>query len=123
MNVKYVVAVFLFAGMLSCKKKTPYADNIASADCNASTSSYDKEIASLLNNSCAFNGCHNQTSHKAYVILSDYENARSQFLNNKKVLASIYHDASASPMPKGKGRLPEEQIRQLVCWVKNNCPK
>lgn len=123
MKVKYVFATLILISIMGCKKKISNIDYTANYSCNAATPGYDKDIAPILNNSCAFNGCHNQTSHKAFVTLSDFENARSQFLNNKKVLISVHHDPGASPMPKGSKRLTEEQIRQLVCWTKNNCPR
>lgn len=105
----------------ACKKDA--IDYAAQATCNGTVPTYTNEIAPILNTNCALSGCHNASSAKEGINLSDYASASSQFKNNPDNLTSVHHGSGVKPMPDGRPQLAADLINKLDCWVKNGCPQ
>ncbi len=113
-----LVAITLIAGSIfSCKK-----ESIKEYDCTGVTPTYDGEIKTILDTKCAFSGCHNASSKKAGINLSDYSNAKSES-SNDRFLGSVQHLKGYDDMPKNASKLDEVTIQKLYCWVKNGSPQ
>lgn len=109
--------------MHACKKEKTVTNYTNNANCSAITQTYNNNIKTILDNNCASSGCHNAGSSKAGINLSDYSNAKSQFLNNNKNLIAIHHDNGAKAMPKDASKMADSLINKIDCWVKGNCPE
>jgi len=121
---KNLLAVAILTGMVTinaCKKDS--TDYAAQATCTGTAPTYTNDIAPILNTNCALNGCHNASSAKEGINLSDYASASSQFKNNPDNLTSVHHGSGVKPMPDNKPKLSDDIINKLDCWVKNGCPQ
>lgn len=125
MKIKITVTsiAFLITAIVGCKKESNITDYAEKATCRGTTPTYTVDIANILNTNCATSKCHDASSAKAKINLSDYKNASTQFKNNKKNLASVHHEKGIKKMPDGKAKLSDEIINKLDCWVKNSCPE
>jgi hypothetical protein len=107
--------------VVACKEGqgnvSTYTDQ-ASCTTATDTVTYTGTVAELINNSCAYAGCHSTSSKAGGVKLGTYADAKSEFANGD-ALCTIYHDCK--PMPEGSGKLPQSEIDLLTCWVKNGC--
>ncbi len=108
--------------LLNACTNIPTTDHASVAICST-TPTYTNDVASIINGSCAFSGCHNNNSNSAGISLEGYSNASTEFRNNSKNLASVHHDSNVKSMPRGAAKLSDAAINKLDCWVKNNCPQ
>ncbi|NUM51882.1 MAG: hypothetical protein HUU48_12290 [Flavobacteriales bacterium] len=125
MKLKNIITAItcLIIGITSCKKESNITDYAEQATCTGTTPTYTADVATILNTNCATSKCHNASSAKAKINLSDYNNASAQFRNNKRNLASVHHEKGIKKMPEGRAKLSDEIINKLDCWVKNSCPQ
>lgn len=123
MKFKIISILILSIAVNACKKNTSSTDYAANAVCSGTTPTYTSTIASILNNSCASSGCHNNASKKAGISLEGYSNASNQFKTNSKNLAAVHYGSGVQAMPKSAAKLADAIINKLDCWVKNNCPQ
>lgn len=128
MKLKLIITVALFYiitnSIISCKKtNSTNTDYLANAVCSGTTPTYTSDVASILNSNCATSGCHNSSSKAAGINLSDYTNAKNEFLNNSKNIIAIHHGSGADAMPKNSSKLNDATINKLDCWTKNSCPE
>jgi len=88
----------------------PPSDN---AQCDTLVVTYDDQVATIVNASCAFAGCHGANApigdYTDYTKLSTILNA-NKF--DKRVL-------ELQDMPPG-GTLTEDELELLTCWAENN---
>ena len=123
--MKYIIisAIILCIAVFACNKTSSNPDYVANAVCTGTTPTYNTNISSIINTSCATSGCHNDATRKSGISLQGYSNASSQFKNNSKNLASINHGSGVDPMPQGAPKLADSNIKKLECWVKNGTPQ
>ena len=93
-------------------------DELYSSTCNTAGMTYNKDILSLVNSSCA--GCHSGNSPSAGIALSTYAEVKDCVVNGK-FLGSVKQDGTASAMPKG-GKLSSCNISKLEAWKAAGCP-
>lgn len=113
-----LIAITLVAVSIVCCKK----ESIVEYNCSGITPTYDGEIKTILDTHCAFSGCHNASSKKAGIILSDYTNAKDESTKDK-FLGSVQHLKGYDDMPKDASKLDEATIQKLYCWVQNGSPQ
>lgn len=82
--------------------------------------SFANEVQPILNNSCAFAGCHSTASAASGIRLSTH--AEVVATNENSLIGSIKHDAGFSPMPKNTAKLSRDNIELIKCWVLNGKP-
>jgi len=102
-----VAAVNIFN---SCKK------NKDKPECDGSTPTYDNGISAIINASCLGSSCHGAgTSQPNFTTYAGMQPS----LANRKFKTKVIDDRS---MPKG-GKLTDEQLIKIQCWVDNNYPE
>jgi hypothetical protein len=114
---------FIIAAIAIISCTSSVEDFTADANCTGITPTYNAQASVIINNSCAFSGCHNNATKKEGISLEGYTNAKSQFLDNSKNLASIHHASGVEKMPYKGTKLDDATINLLDCWVKNGCPE
>jgi hypothetical protein len=107
----------------ACSKKSTTPDYSTDVTCVGVTPTYSTGVSNIIDNNCAFSGCHNSASSQAGINLEGYSNASNEFKSNNKNLIAIHHGSGAEAMPKNSGKLADSIINKLDCWVKNSCPQ
>lgn len=110
----------LLAMASSCEREE--AEDIKTYDCSGVTPTYTADIKAILDNNCAFSGCHNSTSKANGIDLSTYAVAKSES-EKKRFRGAIQRIPGYDPMPKGSGALDEALVEALSCWVQNGQPE
>jgi hypothetical protein len=123
MKFKIISIAILCIALYACKKNAVSTDYAASAVCSGTTPTYTNYVSSIINNSCATSGCHNNASSKAGISLEGFANASNQFKTNSKNLTAIHYGSGVEAMPKSAAKLADSIINKLDCWVKNGCPQ
>lgn len=116
-----VVIVIVVICCSACNKNKDI--NYAEAATCTNTPTYVADIASILNASCATQGCHNTASKKDGIDLSSYAEAKNVFIKSNTALATVHHASGVKAMPQGQSKLSDASINKLDCWVKNGCPQ
>ena len=112
MNSNVRLALFLGLGMaiFSCSKDDTEI-------CDTTNMTYNGEIASLLNSSCAVSGCHvDGNEANAWFSLEGYDNAKAT-ADYGRLVGSIRQDSAYSPMPNGGAKLADCSIDKIEAWV------
>ena len=73
---------------------------------------YNKNVKSIIDQSCATSGCHNTTSNAANLILENYTQVRDAFVN-RNALGRM--ESTTNPMPPS-GNLPSNSIQIIKDW-------
>jgi hypothetical protein len=87
--------------------------------------SFATEIAPLIQNNCAFPGCHGDATNSGFTMLN-YTEISTQ-AQNPRLLQAIKHE-SAKPMPRinpfqtPANMLPDSLILKMECWIANGTP-
>lgn len=99
--------------LTSCSKDKAIDPNTLIAHCDSTSLSYNKDIRQILNNNCAFSGCHDATTKQSGFDFSYYNGAKEVYraldnINNKNGLIM-------PPLPYGK--MPDSLITKIETWV------
>jgi hypothetical protein len=77
---------------------------------------YTNDVAPILADAgCSGDYCHGGGA--GGVNLSDWESTKLE-AEDAKFLKAIKHELGASPMPKTGGKLSDDQIQIIECWIK-----
>ena len=110
------LVIISIACIISCTKTaTPTTYNCTT------TYSYAKDIAPILNASCATVGCHNAATKADGYDLSSYTAVKSA--NSSKVIGSMQQISGFEAMPRGANKLHDTLIMKLSCWYNNGTPQ
>jgi len=78
---------------------------------------YSNDIAPMLADAgCSGGYCHGGGA--GGFTMNDYTTTKTS-AESAKFLKAIRHEAGASPMPKTGGKLSDDQIQKIECWVQN----
>lgn len=113
----FIAVSFIF--IVSCSKNDSPAVTL---DCTTSKPTYTKDIASILNSSCAQAGCHSAASKSGGFNLSTFNGAKSA-AGSSNFLKAIKHESGVTKMPEGASKLPDATIAKIECWVRNGTPE
>ena len=115
-----VLLVFL-VGMNSC-----YYDNAEDlypgSSCDTTNISYSNDLRPLLDESCAYVGCHAGNSPSAQLDLTDYQDVKRIADNGQLVNRISRPSGDPGLMPPG-GRLGMCSIEQIEAWVASGAPQ
>lgn len=111
------VSVALTIGAIACKKESP-----VKYDCTGVTPTYEANIKTIMNNSCATSGCHSASSKRDGIDLSTYALVKSEAAKDK-FLGSIEHLSGYEAMPQGGSKLSDDNIKLISCWIDNGMPE
>lgn len=87
-------------------------------NCDTSNVTYSITVRGILNQHCT--GCHNASVISGGVILTNYNDVKTQ-VDNGRLWAVIIHQAGYSPMPPS-GMLDSCNIRQIENWISQGAP-
>jgi hypothetical protein len=110
-----LVAVVAFA---SCNKDS--GNN--TYDCTGVTSTYTTDVKPLVDNSCAFSGCHNAASAASGFDLSTYGSVKNAAAS-AKFMGSMEHNSRYEAMPRGGTKLSDANLKLIGCWINNGMPQ
>lgn len=107
----------LFLAILACERTSiPFGSD---QECTEEVS-YTNQIASIMNTSCAYSGCHDAGAAVGdftnYLSLKPYLNA-DQFVKRVVTLADMPPPYTMDGHPK---ELTKEQLELIECWIKSN---
>lgn len=118
-----VLALSLTTTYYSCTKdKTNAPDNTDCTLVDAATNTYDLKIKTIMDDNCAFSGCHNAASARSGVVLDSYIETKNA-VANKDVLCAIRHANGCEPMPSPSDKLADSLITFIACWKNNGYPQ
>ena len=116
--MKTIMACLLicFAFLSGCYYDTkenlyPTLDNTCTDTVNVT---YTLKIIPILNSYC--NTCHSGSNPEGNIKLDAYPNVKT-LVDNGKLLNSITHTGTASPMPKNAGKLDDCKISAFSKWI------
>ncbi len=85
--------------------------------CDSLNILYTQDVAPILEETgCSGPYCHG--SGAGGVNLSDWANTKAA-AESSQFLKAIKHELGASPMPKGRDKLNNQQIETIECWIKS----
>lgn len=116
--MKYRILVLLLAAAALGGCYNDNAEDLypATGTCNTTDVRYSTIIRPIMQQSCAFAGCHATASLAGGYDLSNYAGVKAS-LDAGRLLGSINHQSGFSPMPKGSTKLADCQINQIAAWV------
>ncbi len=104
----------------ACAYDAVNADYATQADCSqidSTQNTYAASIKAILDANCATAGCHDVATQASSIDLSTFSLAKEAFTNGE-ALCSIHFGSGCIGMPKA-GKLSDELINKIDCWVKN----
>jgi len=114
------LALIACLGMLFITACDPEEPEVTS--CDDQNMTYTDDIKSLLDESCAYSGCHDDNAITTIGSLSTYENSVA-FVAFGRMLGAINQDEGFSAMPKTGDKLSDCNIDKITNWVNNNTPE
>jgi len=117
---KLKFALIACLGVLLITACDPEEPTVTSCDTDNMT--YTDDIKSILDESCAYAGCHDDTTVAASIDLSTYDNA-VVVVEFGRILGTINHQETFSPMPKGQDKLSDCNIDKITSWINNGTPE
>ncbi len=114
--------LFIFSLCLtifSCTKEKA-TEKITQEPDNCPTILFATEVLPVFQNSCSFSGCHSSASSADGIALSTHSEVIA--VNEQRLLNSIRHEGTESPMPQGGGKLSQDDIDKIACWIANGKP-
>ena len=113
----FIGSIFLSGCYYDTKENLyPTIDNTCNDTINVT---YSLKIAPILTSYC--NSCHTSSNPSGNVVLDNYNGVKAQ-VDNGKLLSSITHTGTASPMPKGGGKLDDCKIAAFTKWINAQAP-
>ena len=118
--MKHVLPFFMviLVGLYSCEKKSAEEEFPHPPDCETDNVTYSQTIKAILADKCM--SCHTGSSMTGYDF-STHEGLKA-VADNGKLLASINHTGTASPMPQGMAKLDDCTIQKITKWVNDGAP-
>jgi cytochrome c553 len=87
--------------------------------CDTSNITFSLSVAPVLNANCV--GCHGGNTPSAAIRLDTYAGVKQQ-ADNGRLLGTVTHAASYSPMPKGGAKLSDCNIAKIRKWIAAGSP-
>lgn len=108
-----IVITILYVG--SCTRDKTLAPTPKIHNCDTiPIISYGFHIKSIMDNNCAFSGCH-LGANSSGVYLDSYTETRKTFEEGKGY-CSVNHEIDCKAMPSGGGILSDSLLNMLYCW-------
>jgi hypothetical protein len=87
--------------------------------CDSVKGVFAAEVEPLINLQCR--SCHNNGFSSGGINLEGYENVKLVILNGK-LLEAIKHESGVSPMPQGRTKLSDCEIKMVELWKNDGAP-
>ena len=118
-KISIISVFFLGALILSCSKDKaePFVSNCVEVI------TFDKNISSIIDNSCSYSGCHNGTG-AAPGNYAFYSGIRNTFINNDEFINRVVALKDMPPSyASGPTELTQEEFNQILCWIESGYPE
>lgn len=122
-ELSFVVILLLFF-TFSCGNDESGNKYVTAANCSGISpidNTYTNTIKDIIDNNCAFSGCHDAGTASDGIDLSSYTKVKDNFINGS-ALCAVNHDG-CEPMPKDALKLDAGNLNLLACWVKEGSPQ
>ncbi len=118
--VVVVVAIFVvnFSSCYYDKEEYLYNQN---AGCTDTVSTYNGQIKAIINQNCAFSGCHSGSSPSSGIGLETYALTKTAAQNG--FMCTINWEAGCSKMPKNANQLGACDREVLQRWINRGYPE
>jgi hypothetical protein len=117
-SIKFSLVVFISLSIiLSCEVKEETLD---CTSLEPSLNTYNRNIKSIMDASCATSGCHTQNARAGGITLNTYASVKTNFVNGRG-LCSVKQ--TCNPMPQDGSKLSDDAIQKLECWVSAGAPE
>lgn len=117
-----ILALFLiFAFILSYR----CTDNANTAiDCTGVVATYSTTVQNILDNSCAYVGCHDTKTSAGALNLSTYALSK-KYLDSptNRFLCTINHSSGCETVHAGLPKFDAANLKTLTCWYNNGYPQ
>ncbi len=115
----YSFSFILMLALFSCSKSNEAdlqkADQGSNAgSCNTDSMKFSADIVPILQTNC--NSCHNTAFASAAVSTENY-NGVKLIVDNGLLIGTITHARGFSPMPQGKPKLANCDIKKIQAWI------
>lgn len=121
MKKLFVSALIISATLMACKstKETASTTPVAPLDCTTMVVTYSNDIKGIMEANCT--RCHNSNMKAGY----NFETLESvkKAGSNGFLLGTIKHEKGFKGMPYFAGKLDNQTINKIECWVKNGMPE
>ena len=108
---KLTVLLLLTTLMMGCANDS--TDDLTVAPPTVIT--YEKDVRTIMNQSCATSGCHNAASNSAGLTLETYTQVRNAF----ETRGALNRMESATNSMPPQGNLPEPTLNIIRTWITN----
>ncbi len=116
-----MMVMVVFASLHSC-----YYDNEAylyqSISCNDTIYSYNGRVKAIMDQNCAFTGCHTGASPDAGISLDNFNGVKNN-AENGEFFCAINWNSGCSQMPKNSPKLDACTIFALQQWKQKGYPE
>lgn len=120
MRLFSLALVFSILMLVSCKSRKPAVEEPTvevKESCDA-TITYTASIKAIFDANCI--KCHSGDRPKAGIKLSDYENAAK--VVDHRLNCVITWSENCNKMPPFGGKLSDDDIKKITCWIENGKP-
>lgn len=122
-----IASVLVVLILLACQHETPWPPisntPIRSYDCSEDTVYFQNEILPILVSNCAMSGCHDQTSHRDGIVLTDYVSIMNSDIIKRRdaddsELFEVLTETGDDLMPPPPNSpLSSENIESIRKWI------
>jgi hypothetical protein len=122
-----IASVLVLFILLACQHETPWPPisntPIRSYDCSDDTIYFQNEILPILVSNCAMSGCHDQTSHRDGIVLTDYVSIMNSDIIKRRdaddsELFEVLTETGDDLMPPPPNSpLSSENIESIRKWI------
>jgi len=123
--ISIIVFMFLVFSCETDKAVDPETLNKRLDACDTMNVSFSTDIAPIIENNCAFTGCHGTPENSGFT-MNNYSEISSK-AQEPVFLAAIKHEGP-NPMPRKQpnkpeaNKLPDSTILKLECWIEAGTP-
>ena len=92
--------------------------------CSTDNVTYNSDVKSIFDNSCAFAGCHDAAAITSIGALNNYDNAVA-FVQFGRIEGAINHQEDFKPMPYpvGSAKMDQCSIDIIEAWIADGTPE
>lgn len=118
---KYITIVILLFSLSSCyyDVEEELYPKAKINQCDSVKGVFSAEVQPLINSQCR--SCHNGTFSSGGINLEGYENVKLVTLNGR-LLQAIKHESGVTPMPQGRTKLSDCEIKMVELWKNAGAP-
>lgn len=116
-KLSYLFSAMLLFFVSACSSDSE-EDLLGVEECSETNISFSQKVLPIMNESCAFPGCHAANIPAAGINLSSFESITAYFTTDQdRFLGAIRHESGYSPMPKSNDKLSDCNLYYIETWI------